>query len=150
MGGLTLDDVTAVLRSGLEESETEKRNLALWRRTAIDPKRLRTWVDEDLKRAWGFKAAARAFHIASTGRDVTVGGPFKEHSPTTVSVKPSGPVPGAPDSCQNLFDLSQVLAWLAQDRHDIQERLSWREQIADILVPFIPAGQLEIDLGRGH
>ena len=40
--------------------------------------------------------------------------------------------------CRSLFDRSQVLAWLAGDRADIQEQLSWREQIAGLLKPFIP------------
>jgi hypothetical protein len=146
VGGLTLDDVADVLQSGLAECEAEKKNFQLWLRTEVDPVRMKKWIDDDLKKAWGFKAATRAFHIASVGCDVTVVGPYKGHSPTTIPVSNGDSVPGAAEKCRNLFDLSQVLAWLARDRTDIQEQLSWREQIPDILKPFIPTGHLEMSL----
>ena len=146
VGGLTLDDVAAVLQAGLAECEAEKRNFQLWRRTEIEFGRVEKWIDDDLRKAWGFKAATRAFHIASTGRDVTVVGPYKRHFPTTIPVRAGEAVPGAAERCRTVFDPSQVLAWLAQDRADIQEQLSWREQISEVLKPFIPSGQLEINL----
>ena len=33
----------------------------------------------------------------------------------------------------NLFDVSQILAWLAKERRDVQEQLEWREQIPDLI-----------------
>jgi hypothetical protein len=146
VGDLTLDDVAAVLRSGLTECDAEKKNFQLWRRTPIDTGNMKNWIDAELRKAWGFKAATRAFHIASSGRDVTIVGPYKGHRPTTIPVNPGELVPGAAKRCQNLFELSQVLAWLARDRADVQEQLSWREQISEILNPFIPSGQLEMNL----
>jgi hypothetical protein len=146
VGDLALDDVAAVLQSGLSECEAEKRNFQLWRRTVVESDRLKNWIDDDLRKGWGFKAATRAFHIASTGRDVTIVGPYKGHVPTTIPVTAGESVPGAPGRCGNLFDLSQVLAWIARDRADVQEQLSWREQISGILKPFIPSGQLEMNL----
>jgi hypothetical protein len=146
VGGLTTDDVASVLRSGLAECEKEKRNFELWRRTPVTSGPLRTWIDGDLRKAWKFKAATRAFHIASCGHDVTIAGPYKDESPTTMAVHVGKAVPGAPSKCRNLFDLSQVLAWLARDRADIQEQLQWREQIPKVLKPFIPTGQLRMNL----
>jgi hypothetical protein len=29
----------------------------------------------------------------------------------------------------NLFEASQVIAWLAKERRDLQEQVEWREQI---------------------
>ena len=139
VGEVALDDVAAVLQSGLAECEAEQKNFQLWRRTMVDPERLEKWINEDLKEAWGFKAATRAFHIASSGRDVMIVGPYQGHSPTTIPVNAAEFVPGAAEKCRNLFDLSQVLAWLARDRTDIQEQLSWREQIAEMVKPFIPS-----------
>ena len=46
-------------------------------------------------------------------------------------------VPGAPQQCRNLFDLSQILAWLAKERRDVQEQLEWREQIPDLMAPLL-------------
>ena len=42
-------------------------------------------------------------------------------------------VQGSPDVCRNLFDLSQILAWLAKERRDIQEQLEWQENIPDLM-----------------
>jgi len=63
-----------VLTSGLTDAETDKTNFARWRTTEIIPNRLVPWVDKDLRKAWGFKAAARANHIARTGCDEEVAG----------------------------------------------------------------------------
>ena len=139
VGDLTLDDVAAVLRAGVAECETEKKNFRLWQRTGVDSANLEQWIDDDLRRAWGFKAATRAFRIATTGHDVKITGSYKGHSPTTIPVTPGESVAGAAERCRTLFDLSQVLAWLARDRADIQEQLSWREQISGLLKPFIPS-----------
>ena len=32
-----------------------------------------------------------------------------------------------------MFDMAQVLAWLAQERRDIQDQLRWRDQIPGLL-----------------
>jgi hypothetical protein len=32
-------------------------------------------------------------------------------------------------SYDNLFDVSQALAWLARQRRDLHEQLAWRDQI---------------------
>ena len=138
VGNLTLDAVATVLQAGVAECEAEKRNFRLWQRTGVDSAKLEQWFDDDLRNAWGFKAATRAFHIATTGQDVAITGPYKGYSPTTIPVTPGEAVAGAPARCRTLFVLSQVLAWLARDRADIQEQLSWREQIAGLLKPFMP------------
>lgn len=140
VGDVALDDVAAVLQSGLAQCEAEQKNFKLWRRTTVEAGRLKNWIDSDLKQDWGFKAATRTFHIASTGHDVTIVGPYKGHVPSTIPVASGDSVPGAPGKCRNLFDLSQVLAWIARDRTDVQEQLAWREQISEILKPFIPSG----------
>jgi hypothetical protein len=57
-----------------------------WRNVEVKAAGLREWFHRDLRAAWGFKAAARAFHIAGSGRDVAVIGPYKGHSPTSVRV----------------------------------------------------------------
>jgi hypothetical protein len=33
--------------------------------------------------------------------------------------------------------LSQILAWLAKERRDIQEQLGWREQIPELMAPLL-------------
>ncbi len=137
VGDLRLEDVGAVLADGLKESETEKKNFGVWRKTTITPKGIALWVDKDLKKGWGFKAAARTFHICRCGSDAEVVGPYKGNTPTTIPMQETTRVPGAPKECRNLFDLSQILAWLAKERRDVQEQLEWREQIPDLMKPLM-------------
>jgi len=77
VGNLRLEDVGAVLMSGLNESEAEKKNFESWRKAGITLDRLVPWVDKDLREEWGFKAAARTFHIARSGSDADVVGQYK-------------------------------------------------------------------------
>lgn len=132
VGDLILSDVQAVLRSGLHDSEVEKKNLERWRNVEITEDRLTSWVDKDLLNGWGFKAAARAIHIARYGADGVIIGQYKDSKPSTIAMRETNPVPGSPQRCNNLFDLSQILAWLAKERRDVQEQLEWREEIPNL------------------
>jgi hypothetical protein len=137
VGDICLEDVGAVLASGLTESEAEKENFHRWRKEAVTLNQLAPWVNNDLREGWGFKAAARTFHIARTGLDADVVGPYKGSTPTSIAMNPSKRVPGMPNHCANLFDLSQILAWLAKERRDVQEQLEWREKITEVMKPLI-------------
>jgi len=137
IGDIWLDDISEVLIAGLKESETEKKNFGNWRKSEITLNQLAPWVDKNMREGWGFKAAARAFHIARSGYDAEVVGQYKDSTPTTIAMQETKRVPGAPQQCRNLFDLSQVLAWLAKERRDVQEQLQWREQISGLLKPLM-------------
>ena len=136
-GDLRLDQVGMVLSSGLVRAETEKENFRLWRQKNISDDVLVLWIEEDLRDQWGFKAATRTFHIACTGHDVEIVGQYRDQTPTTIETKRTRRVPGSPVPSKNLFDIGQVLAWLAKERRDIQEQLEWREQIPAILKPLM-------------
>lgn len=133
VGNFQIQDIGKVLTSGVEESETEKKNFEKWRKTPITMKRLAPWAEYPLRKGWGFKAATRAFHIARTGADVDITGQYKGSTPTTIAVQETKPVPGAPKESRNLYDVSQILAWLAKERRDIQEQLEWREGIPGLM-----------------
>lgn len=133
VGDLQLADIGRVLTSGLQAAETEKARFTAWRATGVKPKQIKPWVERDVYNAWGFKAAARAYHIANTGHDVTIAGTYAKQTPATIDVLPTGAVPGTPGQSRNLYDLSQILAWLAKERRDVQEQLEWRGQIAGLM-----------------
>jgi hypothetical protein len=137
IGNLRVSDVSTVLLSGIKESEAEIRNFGVWREKSIQPKTLRNWIEDHLKKYWGFKAATRTYHIATSGYDINIVGQYKDKTPLTIRVKGAKRVPGTPKSSQNLFDISQILAWLAKERRDVQEQLIWREQIPEILKPLM-------------
>lgn len=136
-GEIRLEDVAAVIKSGLAASDIEKKNFKDWRQVKVTMDQLVPWVNKDLKEGWGFKAATRAFHIAQFGHDADVIGQYKGSIPTNIVVKKTKRVPGSPDKCHNLFDLSQILAWLAKERRDVQEQLKWREQIPGLMAPLM-------------
>lgn len=127
----------AVLTSGIIEADTEKKNFEQWRKQSVTPDALVPWIDKVLKNGWGFKAAARLYHISRTGRDAEIIGPYKKNTPTTIPVRITDAVPGAPPECRNLYDVSQSLAWLAKERRDVQEQLAWREGINGLLAPLV-------------
>jgi hypothetical protein len=60
-------------------------------------------------------------------------GPYKGVTPTAVSVRPSLKVPGAGSNAETLFDVCQILTWLAKERRDLQEQLEWREQVPELM-----------------
>lgn len=137
VGNLFIEEIGDVLSQSLMESEKEKKNIQKWYRIKVNMAWLTMWVDKKLKKEWGFKAATRALHIAKCGHDVEIVGKYMENSPSTIEVRKIKKVPGAPEHCMNLFDLSQILAWLARERRDVQERLAWREQISGLMNSFI-------------
>lgn len=133
VGEFQLEDVGEVLASGLRDAESEKQNFIKWKAKEIAPNRLASWIEKELREKWGFKAATRTHHIACCGWDVEILGQYKGETPTTVAVRQTKPVPGTWPPCRNLFDVSQILAWLAKERRDVSEQLAWREQIPGLL-----------------
>lgn len=133
LNSLTLDDLRSVLENGLSNIEEEKGQFRKWKGTSINSHDIVTWVNDDVRQKWGFKAATRAYHIARSGYDVKIKGPYKGEKPTTILTERTDKVPGTPDKIGNAYDISQVLAWLAKERNDLQEQLDWREQIPDLM-----------------
>jgi len=133
VGELRTSDIGAVLSAGLVSARREKENFQQWMTKKLEWTALAPWIEDELKHAWGFKAATRTLHIAKTGHDVEIAGPYKGEKPTTIRVRKGKRVPGSPPTCRNLYDLSQVLAWLAKERRDLQEQLEWREKIPDLM-----------------
>ena len=133
VGDIQLSHIGKILCAGMNEYKLERETLIRWRDIDVNAADLRGWVNTHVRSGWGFKAATRAFHIATTGRDVTVVGPYRGHTPTTIAVETSTAVPGSPEESTNLFDLSQILAWLAKERRDIQEQMQWRERIPTLI-----------------
>ena len=73
------------------------------------------------------------WHITGTGTDAAVTGPYQRVTPTIIEVSPAQTVPGAPRRSDNLFDVSQALAWLARPRRDLQEHVEWRGRIPALI-----------------
>ncbi len=137
LGDIRLDDVSYILSEGIKDSEREKENFIKWRKSAIKPDRLKEWVKDSIRKEWGFKTATRVYHIAQSGYDVEIAGTYKGRTPFDIPTAITNRVPGCPKKVDNLFDLSQVLAWLAKERRDVQEQLEMVEQIPELLKPLL-------------
>lgn len=46
---------------------------------------------------------------------------------------------GSPKQSTSLFDISQILAWLAKERNDIHQQMEWRAQIPALMASLTPA-----------
>ena len=136
IGNIRLEDVQRTFESIIEGAENDRSQIFSWRKTEITIDALKPWIEGSLCKAWGLKAAVRAFHIALHGWDVNITDGYREKSLTNIQVKRVQKVPGAPEECRNLYDLSQILAWLASERRDVQEQLEWREKIPELITYF--------------
>jgi hypothetical protein len=133
LGDVGLDDVQYILSDGIKESERDRDNFIKWRKSPIKPNHLNEWLKDNVQKEWGFKAATRLYHITQSGYDVDIAGSYINKTPFDISTVIKNRVPGCPKKIDNLFDLSQALAWLAKDRKDVQEQLSWVGQIPGLL-----------------
>lgn len=134
---MSLGDIAAVLSEGIGSITEDRKTLIKWTRREVDTDRCRKWINTNVTKTWGVKAAARAWHIITTGHDVTFFDPFEKGAATEKTVIQLDPVPGATVPAANVFAIAQVLAWLAQDRRDIQEQHLWRQQIPALLNPLM-------------
>jgi len=133
IGDLSPGDVGRVLASGLAQAEAEKENFRKWRARSVNPVAFAAWVDKHVREEWGFKAATRTYRIARSGHDAKIVGQYKGRTPTNIETVALKRIPGSPAQSRNLFEVSQVLAWLAKERRDVQEQVEWREQIPALL-----------------
>lgn len=132
-GDFQLKEIGTVLTSGIRESKKEIQNFKRWQKVSVNEPQIAAWADRTVRKVLGFKAATRAYHIARTGFDVDIAGPYKDAQPTTIPVRKLDRVPGAPFEAQTLYDASQCLAWLAKERRDLQQQLEWREAIPSLM-----------------
>ena len=131
--GLRIEDVESILLDGLRVALDERETYAGWMQDTVKQEQLRLFVDGPLRERWGVKAAARTYHIARTGRDATIVPPFVRSPPSQRAVKNLARVPGSSEPAKNLFDISQILSWLARDRRDLQEQLNWTRDISELM-----------------
>ncbi len=136
--GLNLPDIIEVLNHGLETAGKERDNLSKWQKRPIRiDERFVSWVEKEVWKSWGFKAATRTYHISRNGYDVEIAGAYKDQKPTTIDVRQTKKVPGMNGGASNAFSVSQVLAWLAKERNDVQEQFEWRREIPFLMTKLL-------------
>jgi len=132
-GEMDIAAIKTILAAGLEDALKDQKLFYKWSRVKVSDEKLTAWIEKTLQDTWGFKAATRAYHIAHTGHDAELIQVFEKQRPSQAQVKFAQPVPGCLQKSTNLFDINQILAWLAKERRDLQEQLQWRQQIPELM-----------------
>jgi hypothetical protein len=131
--GWEIDDIGEVLSVGLSVITEEVELYRDWQQKELALESIRQWVDGPLKDKWGVKLAARTFHIIRTGMDAKFAKPFEKGWPSEKTMEPTRKVPGTPQEVHNVFDVSQVLSWLAKERNDVQQQIELMRDIPNMM-----------------
>jgi hypothetical protein len=121
--------IPRLIRDGLSAVDRDVVRLHEWEATSVGNDQLETWVNSEVLKLWGKKAACRVLHICRSGTDVEVTGPFKGR-PADLTVRSTHPVPGSVVPAENLFQVSQAVSWVASQRPNLEERLLWQQKVA--------------------
>ena len=131
--GSMCGDVGELLREGIALAEREKAGLRLWGSLRVPLARLVSFADGELAAAWGVRAAARFLHIATTGFDADLAYPFEPGPPHAKTMTATRRVAGSRERASSAYDACQILAWIAKDRREAQERVDWMMQIPGLM-----------------
>lgn len=130
---LNLEVIPEIISEGLAKVKADLERLRQWEKSSVVSPKFEGWVDENLAERWGKKAACRILHICRSGADVELLDPFAGGKPSEKQVKVLKPVPGAPKSAKNLYDVCQALSWIATLRNSADERLEWQGHIPGLI-----------------
>lgn len=134
---LVIEDMNDLLTQGIELAIVDKENLERWCKTELDKAKLTSWINGHVSEKWGVKAATRAFHIAKSGKDVKVVAFAKKALPSEKEVEEGESVPGSSNPAKSLYDVSQVLTWLAGQRNDVEEQLNWQRDVPGLMADLV-------------
>lgn len=131
--GSMCGDIAELLRAGIALAEREKVALRLWVSLQVPIARFVRFADNELAAAWGVRAAARFLHIATTGFDAEPAYPFEPGPPHAKTMTPTRRVAGSPAHAGTAHDACQILAWVAKERREPQERVDRMLQIPELM-----------------
>ena len=130
---LHIEQLGSLLKDAVQSAENDRIIFARWQRQRFDRDLFVSWINRDVHERWGLKAAVRVLGIATQGKDVEPAGDCRNRKPSEVGTKVVGTVPGVNAPASNLFEISQVLAWVAGQRADIAEDLEWRSDVPALM-----------------
>ena len=108
-----------------------------WREMPVTQKKIASWADDVVNKAWGVHAAARTCHIARTGFDGSIEDPFEKALPHEKRVRSDIEVPGSCAPVKNVFHVSQILSWIASHRNTMEDRLTKTREIYGLISPLV-------------
>ncbi len=134
---MEIGDIAALLTAGIKATTVEKDQYTKWSKKQVSQERLEQWINKQLAPKWGVKAATRTWHIVRTGHDVSFLDPFEKAVSTKKQIIPGKRVPGAVLPGDNVYAVIQALAWLAKERRNIQEQLTMKQEIQNLILPLV-------------
>jgi hypothetical protein len=117
----------------IEDTKKERDYFERWQKKRIDLESVRSWADGIVASTWGKLSAARVWSIATTGQDAAFAPPHERVAPSYRTVVPTRPVPGAPLESRTLYDVVQVLSWIASHRPDFDQGQVMQNQIEALI-----------------
>lgn len=130
---MDLERIPKIICQELVKVKADKERLRLWEKTSVGIEKLKPWVNKDVSKKWGKKAACRVYHICKFGHDVKITDPFAPGDATDKPTKALEKVPGALEQVTNLYDVSQALSWVVTQRKNTEERLEWQTAIPELI-----------------
>jgi hypothetical protein len=130
---IDLERITSIVEDGLQVAGRDSTQLASWEQHHVRLDQIDAWADKILASAWGKKAACRVIHVCRSGYDVDYADPFAPGEPSQKPVVRKGAVPGARAPAENLYDVSQALAWVASNHRNTEERLQRQAAVPDLV-----------------
>ena len=130
---LDLGKIPRIIAENLSKTKTDQKRLQNWEKVEVGQLAIHPWINRDVTKHWGKKAACRVFHICTTGYDVEITDPFASGEATEKPVKRLDRVAGAPNRVKNLYDVSQALAYVASRRVDSIQRVDWQMSIPQLI-----------------
>lgn len=130
---LQVEELGRLLREAVQSTKTDRNTFEEWMGQPIDEAIFADWIDRDVHKLWGIKAAVRVLAIVTRGSDVELVGDLRNRLPSQVQTKPGPVVPGVGGPARDLLEVSQVLAWMAGQRTDIAQDLEWRGQVPALM-----------------
>jgi hypothetical protein len=130
---IDLERITKIVNDGLKIVGQDLDQISRWTLRSVRMGQIGVWANTILSSQWGKKAACRVYNICRKGFDVEYADAFAPGAPTEKAVVQTCQVPGASAPAENLYDVSQALAWVATTYTNTDERLEHQSSISDLI-----------------
>ncbi len=130
---LDLERIPEIVSDGLTKVEADLERIKSWEAKHFDQQRLDPWINKDVSRRWGKKAACRVYHTCNSGNDVEITDPFAVGDATEKPVVFTVAVPRAANPSKTLYDVSQALSWVATRRTNAEDRLIRQTEVPRLI-----------------
>ena len=126
-----------IFKEEIAKVEKEKARLLNWFDQPVPLPKIEEWVDTVLTPKLGVQAAAYICHVARTGHTALVEQTNKKIAAHAYPCRSLTPVPGMTGSARTIFDVLQILSFVARERSNIQNQIELLNMIPDLVKPLL-------------